>query len=233
MKFYKKRVAGFLGGKGFYYVMGCCLVAMALAAYSAIDAGLFVKQNATENEHSSIKEPLPEADFSPINEDTNSSYEPEPNLPLPGVDSQEPSEIGAASGETQATMFILPVAGKVSKEFSEERLQYSATMGDMRLHLGVDVEADAGSEVKAANVGTVAAIDKDTALGTVVSVDHGGIIIRYCGIGEVAVTAGQTVQSGQPIGSLGEVTAECADNPHLHLEAIRDGKAISFLELLN
>ena len=40
--------------------------------------------------------------------------------------------------------FAIPLNGNIGKIFSDSELQYSATYNDMRLHLGVDVQAEKG-----------------------------------------------------------------------------------------
>ena len=48
-----------------------------------------------------------------------------------------------------------PVEGYVSKQHSTEALVYSLTLGDYRVHKGIDVSAPVGSEVKACFDGTI------------------------------------------------------------------------------
>lgn len=128
---------------------------------------------------------------------------------------------------------IMPIEGSVLKDYSDTALQYSATYDDMRLHTGVDIEAEAGTTVLAAADGTVTATDESASLGKTVTIDHGdGIIIKYCGLENVVVSTGKTIKMGDPIAVVGSIPAECADKSHLHIEATKNGEIISPMEII-
>ena len=113
-------------------------------------------------------------------------------------------------------------------------LQYSATFNDLRIHLGVDITAETGSEVLASGDGTVTKIYSDALLGKIIEIDHGnGITLKYCGLSDTAVSEGDYVTIGDKIATLGSVPGESADTPHLHLEAYKNGKIASPLKALN
>ena len=110
------------------------------------------------------------------------------------------------------------------KAFSNEDLVYSKTFGDLRLHIGLDLECEKGSSVVACGNGVVVAIINDALLGKYVEIDHGnGIVARYCGLADnVSVKEGNIVSAGTKLGLIGEIPCECADDTHLHLEFYQD-----------
>ncbi len=162
------------------------------------------------------------------------------NVPLPGrittkpkpdTDKEtrvqpQPTEAPVAAETTPA--FVMPVAGKIYNAFSGEELVYNRTLGDWRTHNGVDITAKKGDRVHAGADGTVKTIYTDGMLGTVVEIDHSGFTARYCGLSEKPfVNVGDTVTQNQSIGTVGEITMEVAEESHIHLEIIQDGRAVN------
>ena len=124
--------------------------------------------------------------------------------------------------------FILPVEGNVSKGYSETALQYSATYGDMRLHTGIDILCNTGTDVKSAADGTVIAVDESATLGRVITVDHGGdLTVKYCGLESVNVKESDSVKCGDVLGTSGTVPSEANDQPHIHIELYQAGEVSS------
>ena len=148
--------------------------------------------------------------------------------------SDEPYTTESKPAENEKIKYVMPVEGAILKPFSSVDLQYSSTYADMRLHEGVDIKCNEGSIVKSAYKGTVTDILDDSLYGKVVVIDHGnGVTVRYCGLKDIAVKAGQTVEAGEQIAFSGEVPCECADEPHIHIDAIIDNENISVFDLLN
>ena len=74
---------------------------------------------------------------------------------------------------------------------------------------------------------------EDGSWGQVVEIVSGDLTLRYCGLASApSVEVGDQVAQGQQIGTLGEVPAELAEAPHLHLEAMRAGAWIDPAELI-
>ena len=127
----------------------------------------------------------------------------------------------------------MPVAGSVGKNFSDKTLQYSKTYGDMRLHLGIDLQAKEGQDVVSATNGTVKDIYDDELWGKTVVIDHGfGVTARYCGLKNVTVSKGEKIGVGIKIGVVGTVPCEREDPSHIHIAIIKDGKYVSPVDLL-
>ena len=124
-----------------------------------------------------------------------------------------------------SAQMIYPVEGQeVQKAYSAGAPVYSATMKDWRIHAGLDLAAQAGEEVRACANGQVKATLSDPMLGNVIVIEHGDYEFSYCGVGEDAlVSEGDIVTKGQVIATVTAVPSESAEEPHLHLEARRDG----------
>ena len=118
----------------------------------------------------------------------------------------------------------MPVQGEIIKGYSEKVLQYSATLGDMRIHTGLDIACEEGTSVSAAGNGKVTSVDESSTLGTVMTIEHnGGITTKYASLKDVKLKAGDAVSAGDIIGTVTAVPSECADQSHLHFEAYKNG----------
>ena len=127
--------------------------------------------------------------------------------------------------------YTMPVNGDILKDFSTETLQFSQTFGDMRLHTAVDIACKEGTFISSLTDGKVLSFEESTALGGVLTVDHGdGLIVKYACVKEPKFKAGDKVKSGDLIGKVGTVPNESSDQPHLHLEATKNNKPISILD---
>lgn len=214
MKISKNTVLDYLKGRGFYFVLAFCLVAIGVAAWTAW-AGTITPDTAEKNNDSSVVSPTPE-DTDQVRAEVES--EPYSSKDTSSVEIVLPEEPVIAKN------FVYPVSGAVLKAFSDKELTYSKTFGDSRLHIGLDLECEKGSSVAACGNGIVVAIIDDAMLGTYVEIDHGnGIVARYCGLsGNVYVKEGNIVSAGTKLGLIGEIPCECADDTHLHLEFYKD-----------
>lgn len=134
----------------------------------------------------------------------------------------------AAEGITRAPSFSLPLAGTIDKAFSDGDMVQSKTMGDWRVHNGVDIRGAVGDPVIAINNGVVKAVYDDVLWGTVVEIDHGqGMLARYCGLGKGStVEVGDAVKINDKVGNLGAIPIEAAEETHLHLEIEQDGASV-------
>ena len=119
--------------------------------------------------------------------------------------------------------FVLPVSGKLTKSHDAEMQVFSNTMQDYRVHLGLDICAENGSEVFAAADGTVVEVWEDDLMGMCVAISHSGDAISvYKNLGLTVpedIKAGAKVSAGDTIGFVGDTAMiELADEPHLHFE---------------
>jgi len=223
----------FLNGKGFYIVLGICMIAVGVSAFAALDkasapsAELQSSDTAQIVEESSSNETEANKGLSNIPDERQSS------TPVTIQENEEASSV-KPEGKPVAKYFIFPVVGEVIKKFSATELQYSVTFNDMRLHTGIDIKADEGTAVKSAGDGVVTEILNDPQLGYTVKIDHGnGMVAIYGGLAKaVAVEVNDHVSSGTNLGPLGTVNNECLDASHLHLEFYKNSRAVDPLEYL-
>ncbi|MCR5206905.1 MAG: M23 family metallopeptidase [Eubacterium sp.] len=125
-----------------------------------------------------------------------------------------------------------PLTEAVQRGYSEE-LSFDETMGDWRAHPAVDFTGSTGDEVTAINDGLVIDVYRDSLLGGVAVVDHGGkLVVKYCGLDSISVKKGATVDIGNKLGTLGKIPSETAQGAHLHLEATLDGKHVNPLDVM-
>lgn len=111
-----------------------------------------------------------------------------------------------------------------------DALAYNATTQDWRTHEGMDIAAAAGTEVSAAQAGTVSAVYDDDAYGTTVVIDHGnGYESHYASLNtETAVAVGDVVEAGDVLGTVGDTaTVELAQESHLHFAVYQDGQPVN------
>ncbi len=109
--------------------------------------------------------------------------------------------------------FLLPVRGRLTTEFGETR--YVNDFPTSYRHLGLDIAADAGTEVKAVNRGKVVLARSFILTGNTVMIDHGeGLFSVYHHMLNLSVKAGEIAERGQKIGEVG--STGFSTGPHLH-----------------
>lgn len=141
-----------------------------------------------------------------------------------------PKEVLPYEGE-----FATPTAGNVIKDYSNGEMVKNETMGDWRVHNGVDFGATEGEQVAAVQNGTVTLIDKDALWGVSIELTcPGNLKVRYSGLQDnVNVKKGDTVKKGDIIGVTGTIPVESADGTHIHIETYVNGKLTDPLEVMN
>lgn len=89
--------------------------------------------------------------------------------------------------------------------------------GTERFHSGIDISANEGATVLAADGGTVTVATYSSSYGNYVMIYHSdGTYTLYAHMSSLAVSAGQTVTQGQTIGYVG--STGWSTGPHLHFE---------------
>ena len=170
-----------------------------------------------------VKQEEPEEPAEPVQsavEVTLPEPEPEPAEPITPV---------------APRLIVSPLSGETVAAFSMNELSYSETLADWRTHDGIDIKADAGTQVLAACSGTVRSVSDDDLMGTTVVIAHdGGYETIYSNLQSVPTVAPeQYVSAGQVIGAVGETSlAEASMVPHLHFSVTKDGESVDPQEFL-
>lgn len=118
---------------------------------------------------------------------------------------------------------VWPVGGTVTSEFG---WRTHPITGTQKFHSGIDIGADYGVPIAAAQSGTVEYAGWISGYGNAVIINHGGGVTTLYGHNEsLAVSVGQQVSQGQTIaycGSTGNSTG-----PHCHFEVRKNGEPVS------
>ena len=241
----KKTLFGSLGdmikGNALMIILGICVVAAgAMSFYTVNDINNKLKQQQIENPNppadvvsdEQTQEVQKEAEKVPLRDKPSDSEKTEPEN-RETVTPAEDIAIENTDAEAAKPRFVLPVNGKIFAAFSGNELVYNKTMDDWRTHNGIDIRANRDTAVKASSDGTVTNVYSDGMLGTVVEIDSGDYIVRYCGLGSnLLCEKGKNVKQGDTIGVVGEIPLETGEESHIHLEVIKNGVAVNPDELL-
>ncbi len=238
-----EKLGDFISGKGFYLVVLICVAAIALSGYylvqgvrdgldSTLDqpvsgsAAIWDTPSAAPSARPSVKpSDPPAAGSAQITAPPAVTASPAPSAAL----SEAPAASPEPSQAPAALVFTWPVKGAVSAGYAVETLVYSETMGDWRVHSGLDIAAALGTQVLAATDGTVKAVYQDDLMGTVVEIDHGNdLVSQYANLASVpTVKVGDEVSTGTVIGSVGTTAAaEGSQAAHLHFAMYQDGNPV-------
>ncbi len=108
--------------------------------------------------------------------------------------------------------FIWPVDGIISTDFGATRF----VNGELQSrHSGIDIAADKGTPVLAANGGIVKLAAHLLVTGNTIIIDHGfNIFSSYSHLSKLDVNKGEQVKKGEKIGEIG--STGFSTGPHLH-----------------
>lgn len=242
-----QRVIDFFEGKGFYIILFLCVAAIGISGYVLFFAG-FGETPDTQPQDYLLEEP----DWTPqpIEDMTQDAavaaggkaevvietMEPSPSR-APAV-TVKPSATPAPSAAAKPVKspYVWPVKGRIAVPFAVDELVYDSTMGDWRVHPGIDIEAALNAKVMAISDGVVEDVYEDELMGTTVVILHAdGLRSVYANlIKKATVTPEQKVKCGDVVGAVGDTSiAEWGVVSHLHLEIIRDGGQIDPTEILS
>ncbi len=193
-------------GKGYYIAIALCAAAIGITGY------LYYRN--TEAEPVLQK---PEQQVTVAVDATEADVSVVATRPV-GEKEQQSAEPTAAPGK-KTLKTAAPVSGQTVAGYAMDCLSYNQTTRDWRVHNGVDIAAEAGTEVLAAADGVVYTTYTDDIMGTTVVIRHqDGYTTQYASLSEeLKVSAGDEVVLGQAIGTVGETALiETTMGPHVH-----------------
>lgn len=177
--------------------------AKALAEWNGLPADLSVREGqyllipvaATGTQTAGAAAVTPPGAASPTPEPPSASKPLPAESPVKAstpVDTSGVPNLGATRTAASATSQLeMPVAGSIIRPYVKGKND------------GVDIKATAGTPIRAAEAGTVAAITKDTEQVPILVLRHAnGLLTVYANIDGIAVKKGDTVKRGQAIAKL-------------------------------
>ena len=200
-----------VNGKGYYIALILCAAAIGISGY-------LYQKNSPEAEEVVLRETEPlivVMDPAPEDVPVIAPRETEPMITLP----EALRETAPQQAEKKSLTVMSPVVGVEIMPYSVEALSYNETTRDWRVHDGVDLAADEGTEVFAAADGRVYTTFEDDNLGTTVVIVHdGGYTTRYASLREdILVKPGDQVCMGDTLGYVGTTAlVESVMGPHVH-----------------
>lgn len=126
-----------------------------------------------------------------------------------------------AGNEMNLSVCISPpiLKGNITSNFGSRSDPLS---GKEKMHDGLDIGAEKGSDIFAVMPGIVENVSNSTSYGKYIFLDHGNYIKSlYAHCSEITVEKGQSVARGQTIAKIGSTGESTGD--HLHLEIIING----------
>jgi len=137
----------------------------------------------------------------------------------------------ATGGPTSAPL-MMPVSGKLMSSFG---WQYSGALNEWYYNPGITIAAQANQPVRAAWSGTVTQVTQEPHMGLTVTVADGdGFETVYGHLGNATVKAGDPVQQGQVIGTVGGSSLYSRQaGPHLDFQVYHGATATNPMNYLH
>lgn len=210
-----------------FFIIALCIVLLATAIvwrYTSNPGpdGNNLAENDTENENI-------EANLDPVKELNEGIIEDYEN-----AQKDNEKDKGEAIN-TELKSMRTPLAGEIYREFTMDDLVYYESIGEWRVHKGVDIKPKDTLLIESAFSGTVESVNTSELTGTEIVIDHGNNIkTLYSNLVSANVKVGEQVQQGKAIGNIGKTASiEAADGAHLHFELLVDGKNVNPMDYIN
>ena len=221
-KFRNSKLHRMMGGKGIYITLGACVLAVG-------GAGVAAYNKAVTKINDNLNFSIPDTSIV--------QQEQQADMKQSDVEKEDSSSQSEEMEELLSTQpNVMPVNGEIINPFSNGELVKSKTLGVWKTDDGVDIAADTGTQVKSMNRGEVTKIWEDPLWGNCVTIDHGdGIVGYYYNLSSaVTVEEGDSVESGQVIGAVGDTAQiEAAEVSHLHFGLKRNGEWIDPINFID
>lgn len=187
---------------------------IAILCFSAVIVGLVAANR---------KSTTPDSGTPPIENEQN------PTPETPPADENPPKE--------EALTFSMPVSGEIMTAHSLSVPVFSETLGEWRMHTGVDIATEASAPVYAAARGTVSRIYNDPMLGKTVEITHeGGCVTQYANLNSTlaeGIAEGAEVASGAILGVVGDTAiSELGAEAHLHFGMKINGTSVNPMDYI-
>lgn len=225
------------------------ILLLALVAVTAIAASVIIL-NAPEDPIVGLDGPgnaVAEITTAPLptEEPETEGEKPVSSLTVPETttpkETQEQTKTAEAANPVSALHFssdsklLWPIDGRVLLEYNMENTIYFPTLDEYKCNPAVVIQADKGMEVKAACAGVVSEIGSNEEIGNYVTLNIGdNYTLTYGQLEEINLRAGQAVESGAVIGTIGEPTAYYTkEGYNLYLELKENEKAVDPLDHLD
>ena len=226
---FNKKLKHFFGNRAVIVTAVTLLVATGILIAATVAANR-AKKPAIEGPSVTTNAPAPD-------KDTQATPSVKDEVTLPTYNGGETQPVDVDPQEPEA-MMTLPVTGKMFKGHDTTIQVYSNTMGDYRVHLGVDIATEPEAPVYAAADGKVEKIWDDSMMGTCVAVTHKDETVSiYKNLSKKladGIAVGISVKQGQQLGNVGDTAVvEMADEPHLHFEVTVNGLAVNPLDFFS
>ena len=205
---------------GFYTAFSICLIAVSMAIYSTYNT-----QKATQPQTETTQAQQVNQVVTGVKE---TLAEPKLDSTIPKVtavsqedttqtSTTEPSEDALETMlSTDLTLTYPLKSNNILREFSKESV-YFKTPNVWKPHLGVDFAGELGDDVCAMADGAVTKVSEDRMYGKTVEISVNDAVCIYSGLGDISVSEGDSVTTGDKIGTVGSVPYEASDKNHIHI----------------
>ena len=122
---------------------------------------------------------------------------------------------------------IKPIEGIVSSEFGAREVDNPIVSKN---HMGIDIAANTGTEIKAAMDGEVTISSTEGSYGYHIQIKNNDITTMYAHCSKLLVNVGDIITKGQVIAEVGSTGN--STNPHLHFEIKRGDNYINPRDIL-
>ena len=223
-----KRTGRSFNGKGYYIALILCAVAIGISGY------LYYQNTAQQEANLLLQEETQEQQM--LATMGTEALEAIATQPPATQFTTPPSQSSTQPVEKKALKTAAPVDGQTIQSYAMDCLSYNETTRDWRVHNGVDIGAQEGTQVMAAADGKVIAVYEDDTMGYTVEIRHeGGYTTRYASLAEtVSVQEGDTVKLGQVIGCVGDTAlVESVIGHHVHFSVTYQDAPMDPSDFLN
>lgn len=140
--------------------------------------------------------------------------------------STEPNVLETISNSSKLNGYPLPENAAVAFPYG---WQINPSNGDVFFHSGIDLSAQPGTSVQSIGEGEVVLAQEQGSYGNLVIINHSsGMQSRYAHLEDIKVSAGEKVNKGDLVGTVGSTGEPTLKKPHLHFE-IRSSSSLGWV----